>query len=130
MTAGHLGDFVPERLGGEVGAERGKYAEGDVDAEPSLPGPVDVLQVQQQGELVGDQGGSGAVGGGDRGMANSAFVTAYGDQPDAREGGDAEVVVMQVLPAGRDVAGPNNKPTPLSSGSEGGFIRAGRTAGR
>ncbi|MFF2411288.1 transposase family protein [Streptomyces sp. NPDC058092] len=62
MLAVHFGQFVPEGGSGEVEAEDGDDTERDVDADPALFGPVDVLQVQEEGEFVGDERRSGAIG--------------------------------------------------------------------
>src|SRR5580693_6681043 len=41
--------------GGEVGAGQGAGADTEVDRDPALPGPVDVLEVQEQRELIDDE---------------------------------------------------------------------------
>jgi uncharacterized protein (TIRG00374 family) len=88
----------------EVGPGQGDAADTDVDRDPALPGPVDVLQVQQQGELVDDEGQAGAVADGDPRVAAMPLLAADGDRADRGQHGDAPHVVMQVLAADADIA--------------------------
>lgn len=77
VVAGHPSALVPERFGGQVRAD----AETDIHAEASLLGPVDVLQIEGQGEFVGYEGASRAVGSGDCGVADGAFVAGTAMMP-------------------------------------------------
>ena len=99
------------RLGDEIHATSGicshafgLLADGYVDRDPALPGPVDVLQVKQQGELIDDEGQSGAVADGDSGVTALPFLAPDGHRADTGQQANAPHVVMQVLAADAEVA--------------------------
>src|SRR5580698_7981797 len=93
------GKAAQQRQRGEIGAGRGDAADGQVDGDPALPGPVDVLQVEQQGELVHHQSQPGTVGERRRRVPPVLLGTPDRDPAHAGEQSDAPHVVMQVLAA-------------------------------
>jgi hypothetical protein len=76
--------------------ERGG-ADPEVDRDPPLLGPVDVLQVEQQCELVDDQRETGAVGQCRDGVVPS-LATVDRDPSGTGDHADPPHVVVQVLP--------------------------------
>jgi hypothetical protein len=67
----------------EVGAAQRNAADADVDRDSALLGPVDVPQVEQQGELVDDERQAAAVADGDGRVTSVLLVAADGDRADA-----------------------------------------------
>ena len=82
----------------------GDAADADIDRDPALLGPVDVLQVEQQGELIDDERQAAAVADGDRRVTAVPLLAADGDLADGGQQADAPHVVMQVRAADADVA--------------------------
>lgn len=88
----------------EVRPSQGDAAHPDVDRDPALFGPVHVFQVDQQGELVHDQGQAAAVADGHGRVPAVPLLAPDGDRADAGQQADAPHVVVQVLAADADVA--------------------------
>src|SRR5450759_1589760 len=104
------------------GADRQEGGEDHhgVDARPTGPGPVDVLKVEPQGELVEGQRGSDPVC--DRGYARQPVgAAAYFDKPDIpddQEQEDAPHEVMDVKATTGDVVkGPDTHPDEVGDGT-------------
>src|SRR5580700_11679792 len=89
--------------GGEVGAGQGAGADTEVDRDPALLGPVDVLKVQEQRELIDDEGQPGAVGQGHGRVPTAGVLAVDGDGADAADHADAPHVVVQVRAADAQV---------------------------
>ncbi len=70
-----------------------------VDADASLVGPVHILQIEKQRQLIDDQCGSGAVSNCGRGMATVPFSAAQRDGPEAGEHADPDVVMVKMFAA-------------------------------
>src|SRR5690242_16769703 len=87
----------------EVGPRHSDTAHPDVDRDPALLGPVNVPQVQQQGELIDDKGEPGAVTDSRSRMTPVPLLAADGDRAETGQQADAPQVVMQVLAADTDV---------------------------
>ena len=83
---------------------QGDAADADIDRDPALPGPADLPQAGQQGELIHDE--RQAAAGADRGRGVTAvpFLAADGDHADAGQHADSPYVVMQMLAADADGA--------------------------
>ncbi len=88
----------------EVGPGQGDAADADIDRDPALPGPVDVPQVEQQGELIHDERQAAAIADRARGVTAVPLLAADGDHAGAGQHADSPHVVMQVLAADADVA--------------------------
>src|SRR6202451_4815163 len=65
--------------GGEVGSGHGAGADAEVDRDPALLGPVDVLEVQEQRELIDNERDHGPVGQGEQREPAAGFRAADGD---------------------------------------------------
>src|ERR1700733_15771738 len=108
-AAGPLPEY---RQSGEHAARGGDAADRHVDRDPALLGPVDVLQVQQQRELVHDESEPDTVGDRGRGVPVQLLVAADRDPSYAGQHSDAPHVMVQVLAAEaqvpeRPLAGPD-----------------------
>src|SRR5215472_6752716 len=93
-----------ERAAGEVAAHRRDGTDPEIDRDPALPGPVHVTQVEQQRELVHDQGEPAAVADGHHRVPAGPLLAPDGDRPDTGQQPDPPHVVMQVLAADTQVA--------------------------
>jgi SAM-dependent methyltransferase len=127
-----------QRQAGEEGADQGAEADAQVDRYPALLGPVDVLEVEQQRELVDDEGQAGAVGQGHRRVAAPLLLAVHGHAADPGDQPDAPHVVVQVLAADAHVAeralavldGMGNAPDRAERGGEGQPAEQGGPLGR
>ena len=75
----------PERHADDDGGAGGDEADCGVDALASVGHPVDVLEIQQQGQLVDDQCVSRTESDRSRGMAPLLFGSAQADRCDRRQ---------------------------------------------
>ncbi len=92
-------ELAQDRQGSEVAAGRPDGADAEIHRDPALAGPVHVLQVEQQRELIDDQGQAGSVAERHGRVAALAVLAAHRDRPDPGEHRDSPHVVMQVLAA-------------------------------
>ena len=79
-------------------------AHAQVHGDPALAGPVHIPQVQQQRELVHDQGQRRAVADRHGRMPPVPVLAADGDRADPGQQADAPQVMVQVRPARAEVA--------------------------
>ena len=86
----------PERHARDDRGAGGDEADRDVDALAAVGGPVDVLEVQQQGQLVDDHCVRGTERDRRRGVAPLLLGSAQADGSHRRQHRDADVVVVKV----------------------------------
>src|SRR5579875_3912712 len=98
------GQLAQYRQRGEVGAGQRDVSHAEVHRDPALPGPVDVLQVQQQRELVDDKREPGAVAERHQRVPAVPVLAADGHAADAGQHADPPHVVVQMLAAHAEVA--------------------------
>src|SRR5512143_2391869 len=111
--AGNLAPHrMPEGRGCEVHPADRDKADRGVYAFAAVVRPVHVLEVEQQRELVDDQGGATAVRRGGYRMPPVTLLPAQRDPTDTGQQGDPDVVVVKVLAAGADAATARAVPGP------------------
>ena len=89
----------PEGHAGDDRGAGGDEADRDVDALAPFGRPVDVLEVQQQGQLVDDQCVRRTERDRGRGMAPLLLGSAQADGRHRRQQRDTDVVVVKMLAA-------------------------------